>query len=76
MALTARWSRGAAYTREWLSAHGLPELPVIVAARPHPGDDSRVAFKAAAIDWLARAGWAPVSVWWRRRLDAAALQCA
>ena len=60
VAITARWSRGAAYTQAWLDAHGLQDMPVIVASRPHPGDESRVAFKASAIRWLQRAGLSPV----------------
>ena len=60
VALTARWAAGARYTHAWLERHGLGGLPVIVAVAPHPGDDSRVAFKAAAVAWLAAGGWAPL----------------
>ena len=60
VALTARWAAGARYTDAWLARHGLAGMPVIVARAPHPGDDSRVAFKSAAIAWLQETGWAPV----------------
>ena len=60
VAVTARWSLAASNTVRWLAAHGLAGMPLIHATRPHPGDASRVAFKADAIAWLRATGWKPV----------------
>jgi hypothetical protein len=76
VALTARWSAGAGHTHAWLDAHGLGGLPVVVARRPHPGDASRVAFKADAIEWLRGAGWAPLAGVGDRPSDCAAYLAA
>lgn len=49
VAVTARYSAAADATVDWLAANGLADMPVIHSDRPHPGDDSRIAFKRDAI---------------------------
>lgn len=60
VAITARWRGAEANTITWLTAHGLPDLPVMHATGMHPSDDTRVAYKAAAVRALQRGGWRPV----------------
>lgn len=45
---------------DWLERNGLAGLPVVHSDRPHPGDDSRIAFKRDAILALRRDGWDPI----------------
>lgn len=59
VAVTARWQFGADKTHAWLAAHDLL-VPTIHSNRPHPADDTRVAFKVAAIELLRERGWNPV----------------
>ena len=59
VAVTARWRLAEPSTDRMLASVGLAGLPTIFAARPHPGDASRVAFKARAIELLRERGWAP-----------------
>lgn len=59
VAITARWQLAEASTEHMLVAAGLPRMPVIYAGDIHPGDASRVAYKARAIRHLRDEGWAP-----------------
>jgi len=60
VAVTARWRFAEANTARWLSTRGLGGIPVIYAREIHPGDDSRVDFKASAIRFVREKGWNPV----------------
>lgn len=59
VAVTARWRFAEASTEHMLVEAGLPQMPVIYAGEMHPGDDSRIAYKARAIRHLRDEGWAP-----------------
>ena len=59
VAVTARWRLAESSTERMLASVGLARLPTIFAADPHPGDASRVDFKARAIELLRERGWAP-----------------
>ena len=72
VAVTARWALAARNTRRWLDFHGLRDVFAVHAALPHPGDASRVAFKAAAVQQLRAWGWAPCAGLGDRPSDLAA----
>jgi hypothetical protein len=59
VAVTARWQLAEASTEHMLATAGLARMPVIYAGDIHPGDASRVAYKARAIRHLRDEGWAP-----------------
>ena len=61
VALTARFQSCMKNTHRWLAANGLDEMPVMFATQMHPYDHSRIAFKAAAIQYLQDEGWEPVA---------------
>lgn len=59
VAVTARWAPAAGKTEAWLAGVGLGGLPVVYATGPHVGDDSRIGFKASAIEALRAGGLSP-----------------
>jgi hypothetical protein len=69
VAVTARWRVAERSTERMLAAAGLERVPTIFAAGVHPGDASRVAFKARAIRHLRDEGWAPFAGVGDRRSD-------
>jgi len=69
VAVTARWRVAERSTERMLAAAGLERVPTIFAAGVHPGDASRVAFKARAIRHLRDEGWAPWAGVGDRRSD-------
>jgi len=60
VAVTARWKPAEVNTEAWLARVGLRGLPVLYATQPHVGDDSRIAFKAAAIGHVREQGLQPI----------------